>query len=437
MIIKHRELVRHAAALLAGSCVCIAFTSACVTVHQEATTKPSKATPSTTNSGPDGSAPTKGASLPAASGSQTVVSTAPEPSDSEMSNGAATHGPSELQPAAPPAPPAKPLPIVEAGTDPQGDASVQQGDVITFPNPLLASAPSANGHILFMKQNRHVYRIEAKAGAQAVDIDLLLDTVSEGTEASATISYDGEWFALTTQRFGCTNWECLVIAPLDLSRVEIVRTPAGQVHAPAIVGTGGNVIAYSEPTESHGGDIFVIHRNAARAWMTPVNVSATSPYSFNSFPVFNADGTKIAFDCGPEPYGDPRTAICEVNADGSGFHVALDAIQSNGQHPYYNRPSYGPDGSLYFETEYPLETVGHLPLGATAAVDVASEYTDDNSPCVLPNGQIVSLWMGRPGNGNAIVDSVHEMKVMSADGKSYFVLMPLEEIFDGGHYCGK
>jgi hypothetical protein len=43
----------------------------------------------------------------------------------------------------------------------------------------------------------------------------------------------------------------------------------------------------------------------------------------------------------------------------------------------------------------------------------------------------VSLWLERPGG-----KGVHELKVMSADGKEHFVLMPGVDVADVGISCG-
>jgi len=61
--------------------------------------------------------------------------------------------------------------------------------------------------------------------------------------------------------------------------------------------------------------------------------------------------------------------------------------------------------------------------------------TNDNSPNVLPNGNIVSLWLGSPG-GNGL----HEIKVMTPDGSRYYMLTssssPFPEVDDIGLGCG-
>jgi hypothetical protein len=50
----------------------------------------------------------------------------------------------------------------------------------------------------------------------------------------------------------------------------------------------------------------------------------------------------------------------------------------------------------------------------------------------LPGGWVASLWLERPGGS-----SLHELKIMSPDGKDYWVLMQNQDISDIGIGCGK
>lgn len=417
-----------ALAALFGASALGACTSARPLAVVHRTGGPDAATPSTAAPSPSRAV----TGLPASSSSDPVAEPSSEPS--------AAPGHAESPPTPPPIPSLGP--VVSTSTD------SGTGVVIQFAQPLLASPPTANGHVVFVKaENHHVYRIEARSGATEVDIDRLLDSVAPLApdvvpESAASLSWDGEWLALTTKRFGCLDWDCLVLAPIDLSRVEIVATSMGQVHSPSVVASGGGVVAFAETGRDHATDIWVTRRSS-QGWSAPLNVSANSPYAFNSSPNFDPQGAKLVFDCGPQPYGDPGTAICEVNADGTGFRVAVSAAppeaDGTSSGPYFHRPSYGPDGTIYFETSWPFERAAYLSPTTNQPVDVEPGalddhvFGDDNSPCVLPNGQIVSLWLGRPGN----VDSLHELKIMPPTAASYFIVMPGEEVFDGGHFCGK
>ena len=54
-------------------------------------------------------------------------------------------------------------------------------------------------------------------------------------------------------------------------------------------------------------------------------------------------------------------------------------------------------------------------------------FGNDNSPCVLPDGRIVSLWLE---------NILHEIKVMSTDGSTFKILLKKTDVFDIGIGCG-
>jgi hypothetical protein len=72
-----------------------------------------------------------------------------------------------------------------------------------------------------------------------------------------------------------------------------------------------------------------------------------------------------------------------------------------------------------------------LPAGASTPV-LLGDYGNDNSPCVLPDGQIVSLWLGRPGSSG-----LHEIKLMNADGSAYVMVLADQDVVDAGLGCGR
>jgi hypothetical protein len=62
---------------------------------------------------------------------------------------------------------------------------------------------------------------------------------------------------------------------------------------------------------------------------------------------------------------------------------------------------------------------------------VTTQFNNDNSPCVLPDGRIASLWLDRPGGSEA-----HEIKVMAPDGSSYILVLTEVDVADIGLGCG-
>ncbi|MBN2548653.1 MAG: hypothetical protein JXB15_05830, partial [Anaerolineales bacterium] len=121
--------------------------------------------------------------------------------------------------------------------------------------------------------------------------------------------------------------------------------------------------------------------------------------------------------------------------DGSGFRVVLTPEQGpdGGSQNALHSPHQAPDGSLVFESDWGGgELLWRLPAGGSAPALIRPDLTNDNTPCVLPDGRIASLWLNRPGNPAG----VHEIKVMAADGSAYFMALVDEDVVDLGLGCG-
>jgi len=92
-----------------------------------------------------------------------------------------------------------------------------------------------------------------------------------------------------------------------------------------------------------------------------------------------------------------------------------------------------PDGSLVFEADADGERIWRL-APASAIPTVIGDYNDDNTPCVLPDGRVASLYLGRAGGAGA-----HELKVMNLDGTHPVMLVTFasgDGIADIGLGCG-
>jgi hypothetical protein len=143
----------------------------------------------------------------------------------------------------------------------------------------------------------------------------------------------------------------------------------------------------------------------------------------------------VTFDCGGDPYGDtPGTEPCEVGTDGTGFQVLFppSALPRATSRAFTQRPAYAPDGSIVFEgNPGASEQIYRFVRGGDPTL-VASQFSNDNSPCVLRDGTIASLWLGRPGNTN----NFHELKAMRSDGSAYTMLIVAQDLLDVGLSCG-
>ena len=300
---------------------------------------------------------------------------------------------------------------------------------------------SGQGHITYALPNGNVYRIAARAGATPQNVSAALDALSPGTAADEWIntSADGQWLLLSTERFdpACTGWACLTIVNSALSVAEVVRVGGNVVHPTgySAVASGGDVVVFEDVGASaHTRDLWVT-TGSAGAWSPPVALTTSSPYLFNSQPSFSADGSKIVFDCGNEPYGAEGTAICEVGVNGTGFRIVIRPQDSPGTLPKtgaLHHPAYTADGSIVFEADWIGEQVWRLAPGAIVPVVLASQVTNDNSPCVLPDGRIASLWLNRAGNAQGL----HELKIMTANGSAFLMALTLTDVADIGIGCG-
>jgi hypothetical protein len=290
-----------------------------------------------------------------------------------------------------------------------------------------------SGRITYTLAGR-VYRIEATAGAAPEDVSAALESFAPGGgDEMLNSSPDGQWLILHTERFDpqCVGWACLAVVGGDLTTGDILRAPGGMPvrgEGFAAVDNSGTLVVFSAGDGPHVRDLWAV-RKLTEGWSDPVLLTGASPYDWNVVPALDETGAHLLFECGDEPYVGHSS--CEVGTDGSGFRVVvaaqapLDATRT---------PDYAPDGSVVLEVETATEgeRIERLTSGAGAPVPVAPSMTNDNSPCVLPDGRIASLWLDRPGG-----DGMHELKVMSADGSNYYMLLQGVDVADVGLGCGQ
>lgn len=68
-------------------------------------------------------------------------------------------------------------------------------------------------------------------------------------------------------------------------------------------------------------------------------------------------------------------------------------------------------------------------LAVTSSLPRSGLASTATAPCVLPDGQIASLWLGRLGG-----PGLHQMKVMTPGGTAYALLLTAVDVEDIG--CG-
>ncbi len=315
-------------------------------------------------------------------------------------------------------------------TQPGGGADPTPGG--TEPQPTLP-LPTTGGWVTFTRREGDIdrlYRLALTPNAEPEDLTAIIDAAAAGEMTEwVTVSPDGAWFLLATDRFdpGCVGWPCLVVTQ-DFVTFEVVQSGGAPVHAQfSAIASGGGLIVYQAGGGAHNRDLWVIRREAG-GWSAPVELTTASPFSDHLHPSLAADGTRVVFACGNDPYFS--TALCEAQTDGSAFNVRFQAATLGASVTLFH-PSYAPDGSIAFEAVVNGEQLWRLPAGSDTPT-LISPLTNDNSPCVLPDGTIVSLWLQRPGN----TTGAHELKLMAADGRQYAMLLTGLDVFDIGLGCG-
>ena len=274
-------------------------------------------------------------------------------------------------------------------------------------------------------------------GEEPQNISAMLDEISTGADMWLNISPDGQWLLLETERFDpeCNGWACVVLTTTDLAEPTVIYVNDAPLHVEGFgaVASGGDLIVYTQGDGPHIVDIYAISR-VDDEWSNPVLLTDDSPYAWNNMPALSPDGNRLLFDCGDEPYGAIGTSICEVNTDGSDLRVVLtpdDAPPGSSPGGALHHADYTPDGSIVFEGDWGGEQIWRLPVNASEPVLISVNFNNDNSPCVLPDDRIVSLWLDRPDG-----EGFHELKIMNADGLEEQMLIQDADIADIGLGCG-
>ncbi len=264
-----------------------------------------------------------------------------------------------------------------------------------------------------------------------------LNALSSGSDEWISSSPNGEWLLMETSRFDadCSGWNCLAVVKSDLSSGQAVTIGKTLLHGDdyGAIASSGERIVYPFGDGPHDKDLYTINKNGD-SWSDPILLTAQSTFPFNLQPSIHEDGSKVVFDCGDDPYGQPPTSICEVNTDGTDFRVVwtpeqgATGVQGRSDVALHH-PDYFSDGSIVFEADWSGEQIWRL-SGSGPPVVLANQYSNDNSPCVLQNDCIVSVWLERPGSSGT-----HELKVMDASGGNFSMLRTDIDIVDTGTSC--
>ena len=316
---------------------------------------------------------------------------------------------------------------VTEGGPPGFDAGSQDGGHV------LADFPSGSS-------GEEWARVAAIASAPLDAIPAGPNAGSTGPAQWAALSRDGAYIVTTTDNGN------LVIMDSDGSNGQVISIGGQQVssNGRAAVAAGGKLIVY--PTNSdlsgnktpHATDLYAI-TNSASGWSTPVLLTGdmTTLAAADTFAhdvSISYDGTSVVFDCGISSDQEGPQDTCTAKTDGSGMSILVSHSFGPGANDtsYTHMPDYAPDGTVVFEADWSSgnEQIWRY-TPSTNAVAVIGNFDDDNSPCVLPDGRVASLWLNAPGDSN----SDHWLKVMSPDGSSY-VIVEQVDTDDIGQSCG-
>jgi hypothetical protein len=279
------------------------------------------------------------------------------------------------------------------------------------------------------------------------------ETNGAGSDQWMGISRDGAYVAYVTTRFDCQNYSCLAIANGDGTNGALVEpTPGTEIlaqGAPAI-SPGGTVIVYPTGELPDGGatlhplDLFAVKKTAT-GWTAPVLLTADmttlNPANVYAHDVsISYDGTEVVFDCGISNDQEGPQDTCTAKTDGSGMSILIshlagpdDGGAAANATAYTHHPDYAPDGTIVFEADWNGGDEQIWRFTPPSTYTVVGSFDDDNTPCVLPDGRIASLWLDRPAN----VNGVHELKIMNADGSNPIMAVENIDVVDVGESCSR
>lgn len=296
--------------------------------------------------------------------------------------------------------------------------------------PLLTS----EGTVVY-SANGQIHRIQ---NGEYTNLSETLNMSDSGDDGFINISPDGQWLIIETTRFDdeCDGWSCWAVVDSALTTFQVVYLNGQPLHAEgaAAIASDGQTLIFEGTDGSNEIDLYAVQLDDSANGSNPVLLTGDSPYPFNRQPAISDDGQRILLGCRTEPYGGDGSAICEVDISGGTFRVVVAPENtSNGFAPasMLHHADYMTNGNIVFEGDWDGEQIWVMEAGNPVPQRITDTYNNDNTPCVLPKGNIVSLWLNRPDG-----ESLHEIKLMSPDGQQHIMLLIDEDVTDIGLGCG-
>ena len=324
-------------------------------------------------------------------------------------------------------------------SDPAEQGAASGDSPAAVPTAAPSTAALGSGHVTYTLEG-DVFRLATVPGARPENISALITPKgARQRDRRLNTSANGAFYVFETGNVdsACNGTSCLAIAPGSAPAEALLVLEGGnRIEGAAnlsAVSNDGTVVLFAASGSAHPRDLFVTRRTGA-AWSAAAALTGASTFDWNDLAAIHPDGTRVLFDCGSAPEASEGGSVCEVGIDGAGFKTVVtsaDAPATVTHKGAVHHASYSPDGSVVFEANWDGERIWRK-AGKVVTDLSTSAFANDNSPCVLPDGRIVSLWLDRPGNAGG----AHEIKVMGAQGDGAFLLLTGSDVSDVGIGCG-
>ncbi|GAB6140254.1 hypothetical protein JCM14076_09830 [Methylosoma difficile] len=299
------------------------------------------------------------------------------------------------------------------------------GQAVVIPSP----------KVVYSLDNGHVYMTGTATNGTIINVTNKINGLATqaGNDDRINVSFNGAWLVFNSERFDpdCAGLACLVVMPSNLSSARIIRQANGLVARAAdeksTINSTGKIVVFPQAGGPHALDLWLVKLGADNTWGDPVLLTGNSPYQYHRMPVYSSKGDKVIFECGNG--GRSNVGLCEVSNSGKDFHTVLQVAGVNLLHPDYGLN----DGIIFTVATETDRQLAVLNAGTTVPVLVNGNTHFNHSPCVLPKGQVISLWQdsaSNPTRGN-------EIRQISANGATVKMLQTGIDVWDVGIGCGQ
>jgi hypothetical protein len=247
-----------------------------------------------------------------------------------------------------------------------------------------------------------------------------------------SVSHNGEYYVFKSERFedpsNMDGYEAITICKTDFTYFEVPKDQAGHVfHSDGImqISNDGNTIYFVKGGMTHSMDIFKITRLGS-IW-EEMQLTGSSNYDYNIAPYLSYEEDRLLYESSNDVTMSTAISQITVNALNNSVYVSIADINGATQ---MKSPAYDVSNNVYFEAETDAERIWKINVGGSPEI-INTSYTNDNSPVTLPDGKVISVFIGA---------STHQIKVMDNSGVNLVMLTEsnseFEEVFDIGISAG-